>query len=526
MRPDSAVVTLGVASVSRYSLDESSHSASRTDADAQLILDSVPHVVWTASADGATMSLNPRGLAYTGDSPSHNCEDGWLAAIHPDDLELARGAWTEAVAAESDYAVECRFRRFDGVYRWHSFRAEPVRGSDDKVDFWIGTATDIDDQRSLELFLRQSEREAVQALSFLETIGDAAPVGFKLVDHDLRIVRINKRLADLDGRTVSEQIGRTVAEAVPDLWPELEDVYRRALAGEHVSNILVSRTSAVRPMRVSHFLASFYPVRVDGEIIGVGNVVVDITERKEAMAFRQIVMDNMAEGLYTLDAEGLVTSVNPAASRMLGWSEEELLGQPMHETIHFQDADHQPIPAEECSLLEVRVLGRTLRSSDATLTRKDGTTFPAAFSSAPLQSEVSIEGVVVVFRDATEEKKEEEALRRELAALSWVGRIRDALDEDRMVLYSQPMVPLGRAHPAEEILLRMVDRDGEIVLPGEFLPAAEKYGLIAEIDRWVVGRSVELAAQGRTVECNLSAVILGVAGHVVVHRGGDPQDWG
>jgi PAS domain S-box-containing protein len=530
VRPDSAVVTLGVPSVSRFSLEESSHSAGRTDADAQLILDSVPHVVWTASADGVTMSLNPRGMAYTGHCPTRNCEGGWLAATHPDDRELARDAWAEAVAAGTEYAVECRFRRFDGVYRWHCFRAEPVRGSDGKVDFWIGTATDIDDQRSLELSLRQSEKEAVQALSFLETIGDAAPVGFKLVDHDLRIVRINKRLADIDGRTASEQIGRTVAEAVPDLWPELEDVYRRALRGEHVSNILLSRTSVDRPMRVAHFLASFYPVRVDGEIIGVGNVVVDITERREAMAFRQIVMDNMAEGLYTLDAEGLVTSVNPAASRMLGWSEEELLGQPMHETIHFQDADHQPIPAEECSLLEVRMLGRTLRSSDATFTSKDRTTFPVAFSSAPLQSEATIEGVVVVFRDVTEEKREEEALRRELAALSWVGRIRDALDENRLVLYSQPIVPLGRAHPAEEILLRMVDRDGEIVLPGEFLPAAEKYGLIAEIDRWVVGRSVELAAQGRTVECNLSAASLESPGMLsfieeeIRRTGADPAD--
>ena len=275
-----------------------------------------------------------------------------------------------------------------------------------------------------------------------------------------------------------------------------------------MSNILLTRASVERPKHVTHFLASFYPVRVDGEIIGVGNVVVDITERTEALAFRQIVMDNMAEGLYTLDAEGLVTSVNPAASRMLGWSEEELLGQPMHETIHFQDADHQLIPAEECPLLEVRVSGRTLRSSDTTFTRKDGTAFPVAFSSAPLQSDATIEGVVVVFRDATDEKKEEEALRRELASLSWVGRIRDALDEDRLVLYSQPIVPLIADDPAEEVLLRMVDRDGKIILPGEFLPAAEKYGLIAEIDRWVVARSVELAAQGRTVECNLSAASL------------------
>ena len=152
--------------------------------------------------------------------------------------------------------------------------------------------------------------------------------------------------------------------------------------------------------------------------------------------------------------------------------------------------------------------GRTLRSSDDTFTRKDGTTFPVAFSSAPLLSEATIEGVVVVFRDITDEKKEQAALRRELAALSWVGRIRDALDEDRLVLYSQPIVPLGHGHPAEEVLLRMVGRDGEIIPPGEFLPAAEKYGLIAEIDRWVVSRSVELAAQGRTVECNLSAASL------------------
>jgi EAL domain-containing protein (putative c-di-GMP-specific phosphodiesterase class I) len=125
-----------------------------------------------------------------------------------------------------------------------------------------------------------------------------------------------------------------------------------------------------------------------------------------------------------------------------------------------------------------------------------------------LLSEDTIAGVVVVFRDVTEEKKEEAALRRELAALSWVGRIRDALDEDRLVLYSQPILPLGNAHVAEELLVRMVDRDGQIIPPGEFLPAAEKYGLIAEIDRWVVGRSIELAAQGRTVECNLSAASL------------------
>jgi len=447
-------------------------------------------------------------LAYTGRHPGPQCDGSWLASAHPDDREFAREAWAQAIAAGTDYAGEYRFRRFDGVYRWHAFRAEPVHDSDGNVAFWMGTATDIDDQRNLELSLRKSENEAVEALSLLESVGDAAPVGFKLVDRDLRIVRINKRLAEVDGWTVSEQIGRAVAEVVPDLWPELEDVYHRALAGEDVCNIELSRTSVDEPRRVSYFLASYYPVWVGGEIIGVGNVVVDITERKEAEAFRQVVMDNMAEGLYTLDADGLVTYANPAACRMLGWSEQELRGKAMHEAIHFQNADHQLIPAETCALLEVRTKGHTVRSSDDTFTRKDGTSFPVAFSSAPLRSETTIAGVVVVFRDITDEKKEQAALRRELAALSWVGRIRDALDEDRLVLYSQPILPLGPGHAAEEVLLRMVGHDGEIIPPGAFLPAAEKYGLAAEIDRWVVSRAVNLAARGRTVECNLSAASL------------------
>jgi PAS domain-containing protein len=61
-----------------------------------------------------------------------------------------------------------------------------------------------------------------------------------------------------------------------------------------------------------HWLASYYLVPLAGDIIGVGVVVVDITERKEANEFRAVVMDNLAEGLYTLDARGRVTYLNAA----------------------------------------------------------------------------------------------------------------------------------------------------------------------------------------------------------------------
>ena len=136
--------------------------------------------------------------------------------------------------------------------------------------------------------------------------------------------------------------------------------------------------------------------------------------------------------------------------------------------------------------------------SDDAFTRKDGTICPVAYSAAP--SARRHEGRRRrrrLSRHQAENAEEDEAS-RELDALAWVGRIRDALDEDRLVLYSQPIVPLAGGEPSQELLLRMVGRDGEIILPGSFLPVAEKYGLIGEIDRWVIAEAIRLAAHGAT----------------------------
>ncbi|MDQ1600793.1 MAG: hypothetical protein QOD68_2267 [Actinomycetota bacterium] len=479
---------------------------------AEMITESIPHIVWTASPDGATTYFNRQGTDYTGCPRETNYDWNWVTLVHPEDAERAARSWQHATRTGRDYLLEYRIRRFDGVFRWHSFRATPLRDAAGEIDLWIGTATDIEDQKQQEFALRRAEREATETVTLLQGIAAATPVGFKLVDRDLRVVRINQMLADVNGRTVEESIGRSVAELVPDLWPHLGNVYRRVLAGETVSNVDISRPSAADPQRMRHWLASYYPVHIDGEIIGVGNVVVDITERKEAEEFRAVVMDNMAEGLYALDADGLVTYLNPAAASMLGWTEDELRGKPMHATVHFQRADGRKVPTEDCSLLQVRNEGRSVRTLDDAFTRKDGSIFPVSCSSAPLRSGPTAQGVVVVFRDITNEKKEQAAAQRELDALTWIGRIRDAIDENRLVLYSQPIVPLADGRASEELLLRMIGRDNEVIMPGSFLPVAERYGLIGEIDRWVITQATRRAATGRQViEVNLSAASIGTS---------------
>jgi PAS domain S-box-containing protein len=394
-----------------------------------------------------------------------------------------------------------RLRR-DGTVVPVSITVSPVIGDDGKV---VGAST-VAYVKSTKV-LRASERRAAETLSTLETLQSSAPVGLGFVDREFRVLHMNENLAAVNGSTVEEQIGKTVAEIVPEIWPQIEAVYRRVLENdEAVLNIEVSGEVAAEPGRRHHWLASYYPVHLDSEVIGVGVVVVDVTERRQAEEFRSIAMNQMAEGLIATDGHGQMTYMNDAVTRMLGWTEADLKGKHLHDLIHTQRDDGTPIHSEaECEHKRVRNEGRNIREDDQVFTCKDGSVLAVAYSAAPLSSGTVGDGTVVVFRDITEEKAERLRLKGELAAMTWVEKIREALDEDRLVLFSQPIVPLSGGHRTEELLLRMVSRDGEIISPGAFLGVAEKYGLIKEIDRWVVKQAVRLAAEGRRVGANLSA---------------------
>ncbi len=112
--------------------------------------------------------------------------------------------------------------------------------------------------------------------------------------------------------------------------------------------------------------------------------------------------------------------------------------------------------------------------------------------------------------------------------LAWIDRIREALSEDRLVLYAQPIVDLSSGEVVrEELLIRMIDRNGTEIPPASFLPTAERFGLMAEIDRFVVGRGIELARGGRAVAVNISGPSL-TDGQLIdrvaeaIHEGMDP----
>jgi len=128
--------------------------------------------------------------------------------------------------------------------------------------------------------LRVSSHTTVQALSILDAIQATSSVGIGYVDRAFRILRINPMLASINGGMVEDQIGRTVAEVVPELWPTLEHLYRHVLdTGESVTDRIVSGDTAAESVRTHRWLINLNPVNLDGAVAGIGIVVVDVTDQ-------------------------------------------------------------------------------------------------------------------------------------------------------------------------------------------------------------------------------------------------------
>ncbi len=126
----------------------------------------MPLIVWTARPDGEVDYYNQRWFDYTGLTVEQTRGRGWLSVLHPDDRQMCLKRWREAVRAGKPYEIEYRFRRTDGVYRWYLGRALPVRDQQQRIISWLGTDTDIDDQKRSEeqLGVRARQQAAVAEL--------------------------------------------------------------------------------------------------------------------------------------------------------------------------------------------------------------------------------------------------------------------------------------------------------------------------------------------------------------------------
>jgi PAS domain S-box-containing protein len=118
----------------------------------RMIAETIPHMVWTAGADGRLDFFNRRCSEYTGLLVASLEGWGWKSVVHPEDWERCLASWTRALQSGERYEIEYRLRRADGTYRWHHGSAVPLRDASGRPQRWFGTCTDIEsDVRSAQI---------------------------------------------------------------------------------------------------------------------------------------------------------------------------------------------------------------------------------------------------------------------------------------------------------------------------------------------------------------------------------------
>jgi PAS domain S-box-containing protein len=260
-----------------------------SEAQFRTLAQAVPNHVWAANATGVSYWYNDSAYAYTGAAPNALSGEVWMTLVHPDDWPLVRSAWLTAVQASEPYETEMRLRRADGAWRWHLVRAVPVMGPDGKIDRWIGTNTDIHDQKAalqayeeLNSRLEQRINDALAERKLLADIVESTDAFVQVSDLDFNWMAINKASADEFERIfgVRPRVGDNmlkILEHMPDHQADVKAVWGRALAGEEFTAI---DDFGDPSLDRRYYEMKFNSLRdANGKLIGAYQFVYDVTDR-------------------------------------------------------------------------------------------------------------------------------------------------------------------------------------------------------------------------------------------------------
>ncbi len=318
----------------------------QSESELGAMAESMPQIVWITNPDGANIYLNQNWFEYTGLTREESLGPGWIKPFHPEDQIRAWAAWQQATATIGTYALECRLRRADGVYRWWLIRGVPQRDALGNVLKWYGTCTDVDDLKQAELrvlqandALRESERRFSDLLKTVKLLS-------VMLDRDGRITFCNDYLLNLTGWQRHEVIGRDWFELfVPPGGGVTAHDFATLLStspeeNQHENDIL-TRAGERRAIRWNNTLLRSGA----GDVIGSASIGEDITERKrDQVALRELNAE-LEERVRARTAELTEARVeadqaNRAKSAFLAAMSHEIR-TPMNGVIGMVDVLHQ-----------------------------------------------------------------------------------------------------------------------------------------------------------------------------------------
>ncbi|HEX5410838.1 MAG TPA: PAS domain S-box protein [Terriglobia bacterium] len=363
--------------------------------------------------DGHFLRANQKICDISGYTETELLRMRFQDITHPDDLAADLAQAERVTAGEIDqYSMEKRYIRKDKSIVWVNLTVSAVRGAENNLTYFVAVVQDINERKSAEDRLRESDER------FRQTFEQAA-VGIAHIAQDGRWLRVNQKLCQILGYTTEELLkGTFQAITHPDDLIEILAKVEKIVKGE-LDQFAVEKRSICKDGSFLWVNLTLSAVRDSARQVKYFVAVIeDISVRKDAqeqlsvlLDYQTATMNNLAEGLFTLDEDGLATSINAAAEAMFGWTAAELLGKKMHDVIHYKRPDGRPFPASDCPGLHVLQDGGQLREHEDVFIRKDGSFMPVVFSASSLYRDGRVAGLVVGFRDDTDSRRVRNQLR-------------------------------------------------------------------------------------------------------------------
>ncbi|KPF62831.1 hypothetical protein IP69_19825 [Bosea sp. AAP35] len=361
-----------------------------SEAQFRTFAQAMPNHVWTAPPDGLLDWFNERISEYSGREPQELLGARWTEIVHPDDRSEASRQWQAALVSGERYQTEFRIRNAAGEDRWHLVRALPIRAETGEIIRWIGTNTDIHEQKLAEVETAKDRNRLWTLSQELMLVCDYAGV----------VTAVNPSAQRLLGWSEAEMIGKTLADFLhpDDLARTAAEVGRLAQGAT-----TLAFENRYRCKEGGYRLLDWTAVPDAGRIHAIGR---DITEERRATRDRDRIWNLSPVLKVVASRTGAITAVNPTWSKVLGWLPQETIGRDILEFV--EPADRAGAATRLTRLSE----GAPIVTSESAILTSDGGRRRIAWTSVP-----DGETIYAFGRDITAETEAAAALASSEAAL-------------------------------------------------------------------------------------------------------------
>ena len=348
----------------------------------------------------------------------------------------------------------------------------------------------------------QAESEGKILHRRIELILDSTREGIFGLDSEGNVTFTNKAASKMLGWEAEEFIGRSHHDLVHHTHSDgstylVEDCPIHKAYKDGKVHYMEDDVFWTRNGSSFHVAYSSTPIRDKEQIVGAVIVFSDISGRlqldKERINLQrrmELILDSAGEGIFGLDTRGNVTFTNKAASKMLGWDPEELVGKSHHDLVHHSHSDGTTYRVEDCPIHKAYKDGKVHYMEDDVFWSKDGGSFHVAYSSTPIRDRNRIAGAVIVFSDISDrlqrDKEQRNLQRRMELILDSTGEGIFGLDTQGNVTFTNKSASLmlgwepeelvgkshhelvhhshgdGTPHPAQDCPIHMSYRDGKV----------------------------------------------------------------